>query len=65
MIQYDSYSDGYAVGWENGNKDGYDKGYMDAVELYEERISSLRVDLHLLTARIGFLEKHTGLIKEE
>jgi len=64
MINYDDYSEGHAVGWDKGNKEGYTKGYVMAMKEYEDRISILWMNLKTLGVRVDYLEKHI-VLKED
>ena len=61
MTEFSGYEDGYSVGFDAGHKLGYEEGLNEVSITYEERISALWMELRTLTARVDYLERHTGL----
>lgn len=60
MILSNDPEDYYAVGWEEGRRDGIIEGYSEAVNDYEPRIAKFWAEMHTLNARIDYLETQLG-----
>lgn len=60
MNAFNSYEDGYNAGWEEGKMKGYNTGYTDASQEFEQRLSLFWVELQTLNARLDHLEQMTG-----
>ncbi len=61
MTEFSGYEDGFSVGFEEGHRLGYSEGLSEVSVDYETRISALWIELTTLTARVDYLEHHTGL----
>ena len=56
----ENYESGFAIGWSDGQRQGFIDGY-DACRIdYEIRVAQLSAELISLNARIDYLEKVTG-----
>ncbi len=54
--RFDSYEDGYAVGWEEGRFRGFDEGYAEASMHYEQRLAAYWAELQTFNARMDYIE---------
>lgn len=63
---FSEYEDAFSQGWEEGRMAGYSEGFSDAVEHSQNRINALWADMHLLNARVDYLnsvlDKNDGLL---
>ncbi len=64
MTEFSGYEDGYAVGFDSGYDIGYSEGLTEVNPNLEIRIAALFTEIMTLTARVDYLERHTGLSKE-
>ncbi len=53
----DNFTEGYDVGYLEGQHHGYNRGYEDAVKEYELRLARYWGEIATLNARISHIEK--------